>query len=520
MPLVEAARTGTMVLIGDRTEIAARFPAALEGFDLAGFGATANLPLRNRSGEVFGALGVAWPGAVDFDDRRVTTLLTISELAAQSIERAWLGDERERDNDRNKGLAHLAESLAVAATRDEVAAHVPATVSAVFAATTSNLGIVLEERGEMRIHHDGHAGPALMAALNTVMMSAPLPHTDSLRDGRAVVVADVDSIRQRYPELAEAMADGGLVSSTTLPVLSSEGHPLAALSVNWDHPTTLDNLTRSALGTITDLVSQTLERVGLAEAEHRLIEDLQSRTLRPVPQPLGLQVAARYLPAAHHVGMGGDWYSAVSLNNGGQLGLVIGDVIGHGIAAAAEMTQLSGILTTLLRVGTALEDLFLAVEEATASTTCMATAVVCLIDIAAGQLRYVSAGHPPLVLCRPDGTTELAENGRHPLIGLPARHVATGLARFDRGSSMVGYTDGLVERRGENLDIGLERLRLAVAETRPLAVTTQVDEVVERCLEGQHPDDDVALVVVRHAGMTPEDRGYSASSEHPTEDEP
>ena len=235
---------------------------------------------------------------------------------------------------------------------------------------------------------------------------------------------------------------------------------LGVIHLGWHSEFRDDESFRARLGTLVELVSQTLERVRLAEAEHRLVEDLQARTLRPIPTIAGLEVVGRYEPAAVELGMGGDWFEVVDLGSG-LVGLVVGDVVGHGVESAAEMSQISAVIGTVLSLGTSLGTFFARVHDVAGSATprFVATASVCVLDVATGLLRYVSAGHPaPVVRCA-DGSTVVLSGGRSPVVGMPPREVEPGEWVLEVGDTLFVYTDGLVERRGEDLDAGLDRLR-------------------------------------------------------------
>jgi GAF domain-containing protein len=452
LPLLDAARSGTAVLLSDRQEVSERYPAALDVFDAAGIVATANLPLRDRRGETFGALGVAWQRPVVFDERLRSLLSTIAELAAQTLERAWLADSSESERARAEQLAKLAESLAVAQSSDVVETVVGETVADLVGAMSSRF-----EPAPGRLGVEGLGPPE----------------------------DDVDA--------GDANDDASTVS---LPILASDDEPLGTLHLSWPAPVELDESLRSTITTVGELLAQTLERVGLAEAEHRLIEGLQRRTIKAMPDVPGLEVAARYEPAAARLGMGGDWYEGLALDDGRRLGLIVGDVVGHGVDSAVEMTQLSGVLSTLVRVGVPLDALFARVHEVVGSQSIYATALVCVFDPEAQTLELSSAGHLPAVLVDADGA-RLLEGGRQPMIGVPPSGRRSMSVAFPPGSTLVAFTDGLVERRHEPIDTSLERMRARCERGQDRPSDEFVDELLTACLADSTAQDDVAIVVVR-----------------------
>ncbi|MBX7068160.1 MAG: PAS domain S-box protein [Microthrixaceae bacterium] len=254
------------------------------------------------------------------------------------------------------------------------------------------------------------------------------------------------------------------------------------------------------------LAAQEAERQALRNAtEHQLVLDLQRRALVPAPLTAGLQTVAHYQPAQTELGIGGDWYQGLALP-GGKLGVVVGDVAGHGTAAAGDMTQLSGAVATLLRTGTALEDILAVVDDLASTIGVTATVVVCEIDPARGSVRYVSAGHPPLAVVDADGAVQLLGDGRRRLLGVGAGRpnaapVVVGSAAIPLGAWLLAYTDGLVERRGELFDCGVERLVGALSAGAGMETPALVDEVVRRCTLGHQVEDDIAVMAVRSTGL-------------------
>jgi serine phosphatase RsbU (regulator of sigma subunit) len=153
----------------------------------------------------------------------------------------------------------------------------------------------------------------------------------------------------------------------------------------------------------------------------------------------------------------------------------------------------------VLSLGTPLGSFFARVHDVAGSDAprFVATASVCVLDVETGALRYVSAGHPaPVVRCA-DGTTEVLVDGRSPVVGMPPREVEPGEWQLGVGDTLFVYTDGLVERRGEDLDAGLERLRGYLASLPAGDLDAQASALVERCTAGGRIEDDIALVALR-----------------------
>ncbi|MEU6494426.1 SpoIIE family protein phosphatase [Streptomyces sp. NPDC046984] len=211
-------------------------------------------------------------------------------------------------------------------------------------------------------------------------------------------------------------------------------------------------------------------------------------------------IAVRYLPAATSLNVCGDWYDIVALPPD-LYSVAVGDVVGHGLHAAAVMGMLRSALSAAIRAlpspAQALEILGLyarSIEGATA-----ATAVKVLIDPRTRLIIYSNAGHPPPVLLHRDGTSELLDRATDPPLGARPHHVPRPQASmsYSRGDTLVLYTDGLIERRDEDIDTGLARLTKALTQDSTLAPDQLADSLLARLGVTKGANDDIALVVVR-----------------------
>ncbi|WP_241037526.1 SpoIIE family protein phosphatase [Blastococcus litoris] len=234
-------------------------------------------------------------------------------------------------------------------------------------------------------------------------------------------------------------------------------------------------------------------------------ETLQRSLLTDPPAHDHLELAVRYVPAARESQVGGDWYDVFQQPDGSTT-LVIGDVVGHDTAAAAGMGQLRGLLrgiaydsadgpaAVLSRLDSAVEGLGLGT---------MATVLVGRVEEADGatRLRWASAGHLPPVLTGPDGRTQLLTGGRPGLLlGVdPSTTRTEHVSPVEPGSTLLLYTDGLVERRDQVFDDGIELLGRVLTDLRDRPVEQLCDELLDRLLP-ERAEDDVALVAVRLRG--------------------
>jgi PAS domain S-box-containing protein len=266
---------------------------------------------------------------------------------------------------------------------------------------------------------------------------------------------------------------------------------------------TADDL--SILRLAADRVALAIDHARVYEREHRIAETLQ-RSLLPerLPHLPGLAVAARYLPAADEAEVGGDWYDVLSVPGGG-VGLVMGDVAGKGLAAASMVGRLRSALRAYAMEGHAparvLEQLNrLIFTEADDSQ--MATLIYVVVDPAEGEVRWVNAGHPPPLLVNGGKRPHYLEGGSSvPLGVLPFPDFEEVSVPMGQDGMVVLYTDGLVERPGEHIDLGLGRLVAAVGDA-PADPEQLCDHVLRTLVPDGGTPDDVALLTLRTIPMT------------------
>ncbi|MGW2288151.1 PP2C family protein-serine/threonine phosphatase [Streptomyces phaeochromogenes] len=242
------------------------------------------------------------------------------------------------------------------------------------------------------------------------------------------------------------------------------------------------------------------ERLRKAHARDREVALALQAAMLPPPGPTGPHVAAvRYRPAVGALNVCGDWYDLVDLP-GESLAVAVGDVVGHGLGAACVMGQLRSALSAACRVAEgpaqALDALGLysrsveGAESTTAATT--------FVDWGDHSITYSCAGHPPPALLRPDGTVIFLDRATDPPLGARPEHIPRAQARapFAEGATLVLYTDGLIERRTEDIDTGLARLADALTRHRRLDPEALADALLADLLPSNGNTDDTALVVI------------------------
>ncbi|MFC0096123.1 SpoIIE family protein phosphatase [Micromonospora marina] len=297
----------------------------------------------------------------------------------------------------------------------------------------------------------------------------------------------------------EEDAGGDLPAEPTavLPLTGTSGEQLGELQV-WRREG--GGTEEAALAELARLIGVRLENAQLYEAEHHIATTLQHSLLpRTLPQLPGAVVASRYLPGSADVEVGGDWYDVMATSDD-DLMLVIGDVVGKGVRAAAAMGQLRNALRAYVLEGydpgEALTRLNRLVHSAGSGS--FAT-VVCLgFSPRTGRIRYASAGHPSPLLIRGDDVAFLHDRALGPPIGaIPGTAYPTAEGDLAPGSRLLLYTDGLIEDRAAGIDAGLGQLRVD-ATTRAGHVADLVDAVMAR-VAGRSRHDDVAVLALEAA---------------------
>ena len=283
---------------------------------------------------------------------------------------------------------------------------------------------------------------------------------------------------------------------------ADEDREVGALELETDRP--LDDGDRAVLAQLALLGGGALERARLHAREHATVELLQ-RSLLPqeLPPTPGVRIAVRYLPASTAAEVGGDWYDVVPLPDD-RVGVVVGDVVGHGLGAAATMSHLRNVLHAYLAEGLPPGEAVARMHELVQRTGDGLTATLCclVIDPARDVAVVARAGHPSPVLVPAGGSPRLlgARDGLSPALGVPIHPVAIEHeVPLLPGDSLLLYTDGLIERRDRELHLGMERLA-DLAGGAAADLDAYADDIVDGLLGVNPRSDDVALLVLRRAG--------------------
>lgn len=341
----------------------------------------------------------------------------------------------------------------------------------------------------------------LVQRYSTVPLDASLPMADAVRRRTTVLLADDAEASAAYPHLTADRHRAGVVATAAIPFLRADGRVFGALAIGWDHRVDFGTEERAFLATVADLCGQALERARLTDAHTELARALQVQLLPKPPEVAGLDLAVTYRPAATGLGFGGDWYDVIDVGARG-VAFLVGDVVGHGIEAAARMAEVRSVVATLIRLGVPEDELLPRASEilTPGGEDLLATMAVVLVDTAAGTVRGSVAGHPPPLVRCADGTCHELPVAHHPPVGLRSAPATPVTSPFPVGATLVLFTDGLIERRGEAIAVSIERLTAALGAIAPDVPAAEVAHHLAD-LPGLAPrTDDLAVAVVRHTG--------------------
>lgn len=471
--------------------------------------AWAGHPLRSTDGQVVGTFCIvdvvprAW-SARQQETLRVLAAAVESEIRLRTMLENAAGSSvaLRREVEVREHLAALATALTAASSSTAVAAAMTEHGPAVMEAQFVTVGVVDFERRQLRLHVPDDLLSSVKSKYVTLPLDAPTPLTDAVRTGEAVFLADRAAHHPRYDHLVADATKVSLSATAAVPLRRSDGTIIGALGVGWAQDRSFSRANTATLTTVALIAAQTLERAQLGDVRAHLVRSLQELLLPAVPDIDGLRAVVRYIPATFGLGFGGDWYDIIDLGDS-RAAVVVGDIVGHGIEAAAKMARVRAAIIALTHIYR--DDLVRVCAEAEGilvdlDDPYIATVAIFVVNTRSGHVEYVSAGHLPAILLHLDGTHELLAGGRRALLGQGGHPPEVGTSVLRPGSTLVAYTDGLIEDRLTPLDQGIDRL---VEVSRSALAHADLDvamkEIIETMLRGRDLTDDIALVLVERA---------------------
>jgi GAF domain-containing protein/anti-sigma regulatory factor (Ser/Thr protein kinase) len=495
-PMANAYRSGAAVVIQRGQE---RSRAASVGAPtLLGEPALALVATPISAGpRRIGVIGLRFDRERRFSPDELRFVEMLAEEAGEALELARLFEAEQRALRRAARLQEVTARLARAVTTEDAARAILRGATGGVGADAAAIALASDDGQSLRVV-PGSISRGTLRLRSPIMISvndrAVLAHV--YRNGRALWIPSPEIWKDRFEDGFATQSELGRCLYA-VPIVA-KGEAIGALVVYFKEERPAPSAEDAELiRSFAHQAGVALERARAYEVEHEAAMTLQ-RNLMPegTAHAVNVEADGRYLPATRGVHVGGDWYDIVDRPDG-TVALAVGDIAGHGLQAAAAMGQVrsawralalsvtepSTILASLDRFATGVDGAF------------FSTILTLLLDPSNGQLRYASAGHPPALVLEPDGSTRFLEGGRSVPLGLPfdlPRPQAS--ERLSPGAVLVVYTDGLVERREEPLDRGLERLAAVASGVKGSALKEISDALLELVTEDRH--DDVALLTI------------------------
>jgi serine phosphatase RsbU (regulator of sigma subunit) len=335
-------------------------------------------------------------------------------------------------------------------------------------------------------------------------MSLRSAQTDAARTGRPVIIRSLGEYERQYPALHASAVAVHAASWLAWP-LRAGGAPVGAIGLMWRTPQQFEPGQLAFVAAVADLIAQALVRARVYADEHAIAVLLQRAVMPTMAAAIrGLDVGVRYRQAGATRQVGGDWYDVLALP-AGRAYLAVGDVVGHGLTAAEDMTQLRNAGRALAIAGHQPASMLCELARVTdwATSGKYATMAAAIIEPDVSRLSYATAGHRPILIRRArTGTVEIPPPAAGPPLCVVKDdaypHYTQGHAGFDVSDIVLMYTDGLIEHRGEDLAEGIGRLVGQLAAWQPGPPLGDLcDELISSLAADPQLDDICVLAVSR-----------------------
>lgn len=390
-------------------------------------------------------------------------------------------------------VVQMASALTEAATVMDVCRAVSEQLLPAFGARELALYAVRDER--MHLLWESGFPEGFLASFEGTPLDSELPGVHTLTTRLPLFYESPRELSSAYPGIPLDR----MRSWAFLPLIAS-GRPVGSCVLGWEltHRFTPDE--RSALIALSGLVAQALERARLYDAESAVARGLQEGLLpHRLPAIEGLVSTGRYLPGTQGMAIGGDWYDVIRTERG--VALVIGDVEGHSVQAAAVMGQLRSAVHAFAAGGHPPQEVIAHTNRLLAELEADAFATCCYLELdpGTGRLFAVRAGHPPPLLRHPDGRTEILDLAGGVMLGVEANafYPITALT-LAPGSVLALYTDGLVEQPGSDIGTGIEAVRRTLAHSGTESAEELADRLVRTARRSDDRPDDMALLLTAY----------------------
>ncbi|MFI9530807.1 SpoIIE family protein phosphatase [Micromonospora rosaria] len=510
-------RTGQPLVVSDaRTDARVCDSPAIEDLRVVAY---AGMPLTDETGHVLGSLCAIDDRPREWSDPELALLTELAStcsvllgarVASARAEEARTGQRQAqavaRTFSARVNAALRRSQLLLAASQDftrtvtvpDVIAAVQHLVVGEFTAVHVSVALRDDNGGVTVFGAEGL--PAAVSAWARFPADAPGPLADVLRERRLLFCTDRAELLAAYPTLRDTAEAAGWQALVVAPLFGFAGI-IGTLNIAWEQPRPADVEEQAVIVSVAGYVSQAMQRARHLTDRVQAAATLQRAMLTPLPTVERLEITTRYQPAQSLDQVGGDWYDVV-VTGAGALSLVIGDVTGHDLHAAAQMSQLRSMLRGYLidrhEPPSALLRRLDQANFALGART-IATALVAHLTHGDGEpvtVSWSNAGHPAPLVVAPDGGVHPL-TGRDPLLGVTRlTHRTTRSTVLPPGATLLLHTDGLLERRDRSPDEMTVRLRRVLAGHATAPLDDLVDGVLAAVPATDH-EDDVALLALR-----------------------
>jgi serine phosphatase RsbU (regulator of sigma subunit) len=500
-PAGDAVRGGRILLLEGFNELRSRYPDLESAAD--GERSLACLPLRIGD-FTLGVATMSFPGRRSFSPTELEFLSVMADTCAQAIQRVRMTEEAADQAAKIQFLADSSVELSRSLDYESTLRTVARLAVPWFADWCA---IALDQDGELRTLAVAHVDPEKVALAEEVQRRYPPdPHAGTgsyavLRSGQSELTSDItDEMIDAAitdPEQRRMMRELNLRSAIAVPLKIQDRVFGVATWVAGDQGRRFDADDLAFAENFALRAAQAIDTARL----HSELSDVATRLQRailPAELPVlpGWQTAASYQQAGHSEA-GGDFYDVTPLDDG-RIALFVGDVMGRGVTAAAAMAQMRAAIRALVAVDPDPRTVLVALDRLFEQYDIqqLVTMVYAVLDSSRDELVIANAGHPPPLVRRADGTVDVISGEPGLLLGAGGGERTPIVVPFREGDLLLGYTDGLVERRDEDIETGVERLVDACAAANADDLFVWLADVVLAARDTSR-DDDVAVLAIR-----------------------
>jgi serine phosphatase RsbU (regulator of sigma subunit) len=361
------------------------------------------------------------------------------------------------------------------------------------------VGVSLLDAGQISLQSTASLPAPVAGRWNSYPRTARTPSALAIRTGIPVLLAGLDAVAAQTPDALVTFREMGWQAGASVPLPGQDG-TIGALTFAWKDRFVLDEAEEAVLAALAGYVAQALMRADYLFSREQVATLLQQAMLSDLPDAAPFELAARYAPAVRGEHVGGDWYDAVNLGPQ-HLALIVGDVAGHDMHAAAQMGQLRSMLRAyVVDRHEPPSALLRRLDNATQmlGDRVPTTAILAYVqpDGDGHRLHWANAGHPVPMLIEADGTVSQL-TGRDMLLGVARRKSRSNHTRpLPPGATVLLYTDGLIETRTDVIDVRKQQLQRILGGLAGVPLPDLLDEILTR-LAGDDHEDDVALLALR-----------------------